>query len=159
MKYPDLTEADDNGDYVIYPKPTTQEIKMPKTTVYQKAVSLVGNTYYIPIGDAIRRQCAPADLGQALAPSLDNGTICVIVLTNGMSVTGESFCQYTEDYNLEIGKKSAYDQAFDKVCTIASAMLHSENSTEVVVNQEATDTGIKIQQAVADIIVGNHGGE
>lgn len=43
------------------------------------------------------------------------GTHCAITLHNGYVVTGESACIDPEQFNLEIGKKIAYEQAFEKL--------------------------------------------
>lgn len=43
------------------------------------------------------------------------GTLCVITLCNGYTVTGESGCIDPEIFNEEIGKGIAYDNAFEKL--------------------------------------------
>lgn len=42
-------------------------------------------------------------------------TICVLVLKNGFTVTGESACASPENYNEEIGRKIARQKAVDKI--------------------------------------------
>ena len=42
-------------------------------------------------------------------------TICVLVLKNGFTVTGESACASPENYNESIGKRIARQNAIDKV--------------------------------------------
>lgn len=46
------------------------------------------------------------------------GTHCAITLHNGYVVTGESACIDPEQFNYEIGKKIAYEQAFEKLWMI-----------------------------------------
>ena len=46
---------------------------------------------------------------------LDLLTFCVIVLKNGFTVTGESACASPENFDAEIGKKIAYDNARNKI--------------------------------------------
>lgn len=46
------------------------------------------------------------------------GTHCAITLHNGYVVTGESACIDPEQFNPEIGKKIAYEQAFEKLWMI-----------------------------------------
>lgn len=42
-------------------------------------------------------------------------TICVLVLKNGFTVTGESACVSPENFNAEIGRRIAHDNAIDKL--------------------------------------------
>lgn len=46
------------------------------------------------------------------------GTHCAITLHNGYVVTGESECIDPVQFNAEIGKKIAYEQAFEKLWMI-----------------------------------------
>ena len=47
--------------------------------------------------------------------SLDLLTFCVLVLRNGFTVTGESACASPENFNAEIGRRIARENAIDKV--------------------------------------------
>jgi hypothetical protein len=47
--------------------------------------------------------------------SLECLTICVLVLKNGFTVTGESACASPENYDRELGEKVARQKAVDKV--------------------------------------------
>lgn len=42
-------------------------------------------------------------------------TLCVLVLANGFTVTGESACASLENFNAELGRKFARQKAIDKV--------------------------------------------
>ena len=46
---------------------------------------------------------------------LDLLTFCVIVLKNGFTVTGESACASPDNFDAEIGKKIAYQNAREKI--------------------------------------------
>ena len=46
---------------------------------------------------------------------LERLTICVLVLKNGFTVTGESTCVSPENFDKEIGRKIARQKAVDKV--------------------------------------------
>lgn len=48
-------------------------------------------------------------------PSLHLLTFCVLVLRNGFTVTGESACASPENFNAEIGRKIARQNAAQKV--------------------------------------------
>ena len=42
-------------------------------------------------------------------------TFCVLVLRNGFTVTGESACASPENFNAEIGRRIARENAINKV--------------------------------------------
>lgn len=50
-----------------------------------------------------------------MPPSLDQLTFCVLVLRNGFTVTGESACASPENFDAEIGRKIARQNAINKV--------------------------------------------
>ncbi len=54
---------------------------------------------------------------------LDLLTFCVIVLKNGFTVTGESACASPENFNAEIGKKIAYENARNKIWQLEGYLL------------------------------------
>ena len=52
-------------------------------------------------------------------------TFCVIVLTNGMRVTGESHCADPAKYDWESGKAAAYDDAKGKIWALENYRIKS----------------------------------
>ena len=50
-------------------------------------------------------------------------TFCVLVLKNGFTVTGESACASPENFNAEIGRKVAYENAREKIWQIEGYLL------------------------------------
>lgn len=50
-------------------------------------------------------------------------TFCVIVLKNGFTVTGESACASPENFDAEIGKKIAYENARNKIWQLEGYLL------------------------------------
>lgn len=55
-------------------------------------------------------------------------TICVIILKNGFTVTGESACASPENFNKEIGCKVAYENAKDKIWMLEGYLLKDKLS-------------------------------
>ena len=53
-------------------------------------------------------------------------TFCVLVLHNGFTVTGESACASPENFNAEIGRKVARDNAVEKVWPLMYYELRSK---------------------------------
>ena len=56
----------------------------------------------------------PDEVGR-LKPELGLLTFCVLVLKNGFTVTGESACASPENFDAEIGRKIARDNAVAKI--------------------------------------------
>jgi len=58
-------------------------------------------------------------------------TFCVLVLKNGFTVTGESACASAENFNEEIGRKIARDNARNKIWLLEGYLLrqrlHEQN--------------------------------
>lgn len=50
-------------------------------------------------------------------------TFCVLVLKNGFTVTGESACASPENFNEEIGRKIARDNARNKIWLLEGYLL------------------------------------
>lgn len=50
-------------------------------------------------------------------------TFCVLTLENGFTVTGESACASPENFNEEIGKKIAYQNAREKIWVLEGYLL------------------------------------
>ena len=53
--------------------------------------------------------------GEYILAPLEQLTFCVLVLRNGFTVTGESACASPENFNAEIGRKIARQNAVQKV--------------------------------------------
>ena len=53
-------------------------------------------------------------------------TFCVLVLRNGFTVTGESACASPENFNAEIGRKIARENAVEKVWSLMGYELRSK---------------------------------
>lgn len=56
-------------------------------------------------------------------------TLCVLTLTNGFTVTGESACASPENFNAELGERIARDNAKNKIWALEGyALRNSLNS-------------------------------
>ncbi len=58
--------------------------------------------------------------------ALDLLTFCVLVLRNGFTVTGESACASPENFDAELGRKIARQNAIDKVWPLMGYALKCE---------------------------------
>lgn len=52
-------------------------------------------------------------------------TLCVLVLKNGFTVTGESACASPENFDAEIGRKVARDKAKEKIWALEGYALRN----------------------------------
>lgn len=61
-------------------------------------------------------------------PRLDLLTFCVLTLRNGFTVTGESACASPENFNAELGRKIARQNAVSKIWPLMGYELRSKLS-------------------------------
>jgi len=65
-----------------------------------------------------------------LPPALNLLTFCVLVLRNGFTVTGESACVSPENFNAEIGREIARENAINKVWQLEGYLLRDKLSKQ-----------------------------
>lgn len=53
-------------------------------------------------------------------------TICLLKLTNGFTVIGESACAAPENFDAELGKKIAFDNAKNKIWPLEGYLLRQK---------------------------------
>jgi len=64
------------------------------------------------------------------AKELDLLTFCVLVLRNGFTVTGESACASPENFNADIGRRIARENAIAKVWPLMGYELRSKLASQ-----------------------------
>lgn len=67
----------------------------------------------------------PAENDSDLAP-LALLTFCVLVLKNGFTVTGKSACASPENFDANIGRKVAFDDAFNQIWPLEGYLLKQQ---------------------------------
>lgn len=94
----------------------------PRTIKPEDIESYIKSVHFINAGYAVaaKEGSAPDDLRLL--------TICVVVLKNGFTVTGESACADPAKYNQEIGEKIARANALNKVWPLMGYVLKSQLS-------------------------------
>ena len=68
--------------------------------------------------------------GEADLAALDLLTFCVLVLRNGFTVTGESACASPENFDAELGRKIARQNAVQKIWPLMGYELRSQLAAE-----------------------------
>lgn len=86
--------------------------------------SIIASQHYFTAADGERfaqfgEQYATVDVPKPL----ECLTFCVLVLRNGFTVTGESACASPENFDPEIGKRIAYDNARNKIWPLEGYVL------------------------------------
>lgn len=113
----------------------------PRVTPADIEANIVSE-YYFTAGEGVIGAFAAAEFGshsgdsvtlrrdiaspEVLKPSLNILTFCVIVLRNGFTVTGESACASPENFDAEIGRKVARDNAINKIWPLMGYELKSK---------------------------------
>ena len=87
----------------------------------------IKQTYFFTAEEGAQGALAKTDpeLG-AEFPSISMLTFCVLVLKNGFTVTGESACASPENFNAEIGRRIARENAIAKVWPLMGYELRSK---------------------------------
>lgn len=88
--------------------------------------SVIVGEYFFTAGDGYAGAAAMTiEEGGTIEPpvQLDLLTFCVLILKNGFTVTGESACASPENFNEEIGRKIARDNARNKIWLLEGYLL------------------------------------
>lgn len=103
----------------------------PRITPADLAANIASEHYFTAQDGVVGAGFAASMTGaskefQADAPApLDLLTFCVLVLKNGFTVTGESACASPENFDPEIGRRIARDNAMQKVWPLMGYELRS----------------------------------
>lgn len=92
-----------------YPRVTPQHIE-----------DQIAEEYWFTAASALRG--SPAESSQPLKLL----TICILVLRNGFTVTGESACASPENFNAELGRRIARDNAKQKIWSLEGYQLRTK---------------------------------
>ncbi|MDR8479244.1 Gp49 family protein [Serratia nevei] len=85
--------------------------------------SVIKECHYLNVGEAVQAAWPDKSAMDDCSPALNLLTICVLVLSNGFTVTGESACASPENFDAEIGRKIARDNAVQKIWMLEGYLL------------------------------------
>ena len=92
---------------------------------------VIASEFYFTAGEGVLGASELGTRPAGKAESLNRLTICVLVLRNGFTVTGESACASPENFNAETGRKIARANARDKIWALEGyalrQKLHEQN--------------------------------
>ena len=104
----------------------------PRTTPADIEANIASESYFTA-ADGVRG-ASVGKPGESLIPEyvtyegspLSRLTFCVLVLRNGFTVVGESACASPANFNAEIGRQIAWENAVDKVWPLMGYELRSK---------------------------------
>lgn len=78
--------------------------------------------------------------------SLQTLTFCILTLENGFTVTGESACASPENFDAEIGKKIAYDNAREKIWLLEGYLLKEKLNHQIKIQEHFASQGVDAEK-------------
>ena len=113
----------------------------PRVTPADIEANIGSEHYFTAFDGAMHRGEHAKYAGDFLVPttieSLNLLTFCVLVLRNGFTVTGESACASPENFDAEIGRKIARQNAVAKVWPLMGYALKNELSRPALTEADA----------------------
>ena len=86
----------------------------------------IASEFYFTAADGVRGESEMGTSPAGRAKSLELLTFCVLVLRNVFTVTGESACASPENFNAEIGRRIARENAINKVWPLLGFRLRDK---------------------------------
>ena len=103
-------------DQTIEQEIQAKGLTAPRITPADIEASIVSEHYFTAMDGVIGAAGCPCIVvGAPVDSSLDLLTFCVLVLRNGFTVTGESACASPENFDSELGRKIARQNAVAKI--------------------------------------------
>lgn len=87
----------------------------------------ITSEHYFTAGQAVEQQTAPHE---QIPTSLYLLTFCVLTLRNGFTVTGESACASPENFDVQIGRAIARENAVQKIWPLLGYELRTKLAAE-----------------------------
>lgn len=102
--------------------------KAPRVTPADIEAEIASEHYFTAEDGVGRASKGQTSNGGKNPVSLSLLTFCVVVLRNGFTVTGESACASPENFNAEIGRRIARENAINKVWPLLGFRLRDQLS-------------------------------
>lgn len=98
----------------------------------------IASEYFFTASDGAYMGGNPAEESVPIPPpQLDLLTFCVLILRNGFTVTGESACASPENFDAEIGRKIARQNAVAKIWPLLGFRLRDQLARPVLTDADA----------------------
>ncbi|MBC7680755.1 MAG: hypothetical protein H7172_00340 [Ferruginibacter sp.] len=122
----------DNTDSAIEREIVAKGKTSPRVTPADVHANIVSDFYFTAADGYIAVNC-----NESYPKPLDLLTFCVLVLRNGFTVTGESACASPENFDPEIGRKIARQNAEQKIWPLLGYELKTELARPVLTQADA----------------------
>ena len=99
----------------------------PRVTLADIEANIAGAYYFTALNGVVGELGVEADVFEPgeLQDTLGLLTFCVLICRNGFTVTGESACASPENFDADLGRKIARDNAVSKVWPLMGYELKS----------------------------------
>ena len=116
------------NDQAIEQEIQAKGLTAPRITPADIEANIVSEHYFTAEEGAFAAMKPPRG-SDIVPPKLSLLTFCVLVLRNGFTVTGESACASPENFDAELGRKIARQNAVQKVWSMMGYELRTKLST------------------------------
>ena len=103
----------------------------PRITPADIDANIVKEVYFTAADGILGASISTDDISTIINTEHTLLTFCVLTLRNGFTVTGESACASPENFDVEIGRKIARQNAINKVRPLMGYELRSKLQAEV----------------------------
>lgn len=126
-KYAPTTAAAPSSDAALDREIVAKGLTAPRVTPADIEAN-IANEHYFTAGQGIDGEIAArsSSVPYCYAKSLDLLTFCVLVLRNGFTVAGVSACASQENFDAELGRKIARENAINKVWPLMGYALKQQ---------------------------------
>ncbi len=114
------------NDQTIEQEIQAKGLTAPRITPADIEANIASVFYFTAEQGACAAFNPPSGADDTVPPALSLLTFCVLVLRNGFTVTGESACASPENFNAEIGRKIARENAVAKIWPLMGYELRSK---------------------------------
>ena len=84
--------------------------------------------------------------GENLHKPIETLTFCILVLKNGFTVTGDSACASPENFDAEIGRKIAYENAREKIWLLEGYLLKEKLNHQIKIQEHFASQGVDAEK-------------
>ena len=119
------------NDQAIEKEIQAKGLTAPRVTPADIEANIVSERYFSAQDGADNSEIHVEAQKGAPSKSLELLTFCVLVLKNGFTVTGESACASPENFDAELGRKIARQNAVQKIWPLLGYRLRELLSAEV----------------------------
>src|SRR5690554_4756646 len=100
----------------------TEGFHAPRVTPADIEAEIASEHYFTALDGVL----TGASVDTATADALSLLTFCVLVLKNGFTVTGESACVSSENFDAEVGRQVARQKAVEKIWPLMGYALREQ---------------------------------